>query len=393
MKKIALSFCILLAVFSFSSCTKNSPGTPINNDTTGNHITNPINYIVPTTYNFTTVNYSSQTILIAMADQIVAKINTANSVPNTPVTAATLESMFTNTGAPFNDSALNLNGSGLNLSSYCTAAMRTDMQNYFDSIEVYSQLVPGASTGIAGVDSSSQNHSKKYLLSPNGVFYSQVVKKTIMGLFAYQVANVYMADSINTTTDTVVLAHYWDAAFGFFGVPVNFPTNLTGLKYFGSYCNQVNAGLNSNSSIMNAFLKGRAAISNNDLPTMKAEATILIATFDSLDAAAIVQEMHETEANMAAASGSDTVASYGTLSESLGFVRNLQYNTGKRVITAAQITQLLALYDNTTPASPNLYNFVTILSGQTPGPSSNTEIIAQFIGNIYGFNTTELALL
>jgi len=298
--------------------------------------------------------------------------------------------MFTNTGAPFNDSALNLNGSGLNLSSYCTAAMKTDMQNYFDSISVYSQISTGASAGLAGVDSSSQNHSKKYLLSPNGVFYSQVVKKTIMGIFAYQVANVYMADSINGTTDTVVLAHYWDEAFGFFGVPVNFPTNLTGLKYFGSYCNQVNAGLNSNASIMNAFLKGRAAISNNDLPAMKAQAAILIATFDSLDAAAIVQEMHETETNMTA---SDLVASYGTLSESLGFVRNLQYNTGKRLITDAQITHLLGLYDNTTPNDPNLYNFVNILNAQTPGPLSNTEIIAQYIGSIYGFGTSELALL
>ncbi len=384
MKKITLSFCILVAALSFSSCKKNSTGSPTNNNT---------NYTVPTTYTFANVNYSNQTILMAMADQLVAKINTANSVPNTPLTTTTLENMFTNTGAPFNDSALNLNGSGLNLSSYCTGAMKSDMQNYFDSISVYSQISAGASAGFAGVDSSSQNHSKKYLLSPNGIFYSQVIKKTIMGIFAYQVANVYMTDSINSTTDTAALAHYWDAAFGFFGVPVNFPTNLTGLKYFGSYCNQVNAGLNSNASIMNAFLKGRAAISNIDLPTMKAQATILIAAFDSLDAAAIVQEMHETETNMAASSGPDLVASYGTLSESLGFVYNLEYNTGKRVITAAQITQLLALYDNATPATPNFYNFVNILGTQTPGPTSNTEIIAEFIGNIYGFNSTELALL
>jgi hypothetical protein len=381
MKKITISFCIFLAAFSLSSCKKSNSGTPINN------------YTVPVTYNFSNVTYSDQTILMAMADQLVAKINTANSTPNTPITVTTLDNLFTNTGSPFNDSALNLNGSGLSLSNYCSTAQRTDILNYLDSVSVYSQSATAASIGVAGVSASSASPNKKYLLSPNGVFYSQVVKKTIMGVFAYQIANVYMANLINSTTDTVALAHYWDAAFGFFGVPVNFPTNVTGLKYFGSYCNQVNAGLNSNASIMNAFLKGRAAISNNDLPTMKVQATILIAAFDSLDAAAIVQEMHETETNMAASSGSDLVASYSTLSESIGFVRNLQYNTGKRVITDAQITQLLALYDNTTPATPNLYNFVNILGTQTPGPASNTEIIAQFIGNIYGFNSTELALL
>lgn len=383
MKKITIPFCILLAITSFTSCKKSSHGTPVNNDTIAN-------YIVPTTYNFANVNYSNQTILIAMADQLVAKINTANSIPNTPLTVTTLDNLFTNTGSPFNDSALNLNGSGLSLSNYCSASMRTDIVNYLDSVSVYSQSTTAASAGVAGVSASSASPTKKYLLSQNGIFYSQVIKKAIMGMFAYQIANVYLADSINATVDTVVLAHYWDAAFGSFGVPVNFPTNLTGLKYFGSYCNQVNAGLNSNSSIMNAFLKGRAAISNKDIPTMKAQATILIATFDSLDAAAIVQEMHETETNMTA---SDLVASYGTLSESIGFVRNLQYNTGKRVITAAQITQLLALYDNVTPSTPNLYNFVNTLSNQTPGPTSNTEIIAQFIGNIYGFNSAELALL
>jgi len=276
------------------------------------------------------------------------------------------------------------------LKNYCSAAMQADLINYFDSISVYSQSTVAAAQGVTGVAPSSVTPTKKYLLSPNGVFYSQVVKKAIMGMCAYQIANVYMADSINTTTDTTTLAHYWDAAFGFFGVPVNFPTNVTGLRYFGSYSNQVNAGLNSNSSIMNAFLKGRAAISHNDIVTMKIQANILINTFDSLDAAAIVQEMHETETNIAAG---DTVAALGTLSESLGFVRNLQYNSGSRVITSTQITQLLALYDGVNPNTPDLYNFINVLLTQTPGPQTRTEAIAEFVGQIYGFNSTELPLL
>ncbi len=338
------------------------------------------NYTVPTTYTFSNVSYNNQLILLAMADQLVAKVNTANSNANVTVSAQLLTDMFNNTGGYFNDSALQLNASGLRLADYFPAAAKTDMLNYFDS------------TATGTVYPSSVNPTKLYLLSTNGVYYSQVIKKAMMGMCAYQIANVYMADSVNASTDTIVLEHYWDAAFGLFGVPVTFPTTTTGLRYFGSYSNQVNAGLQSNSTIMNAFLKGRAAIPNNDLTTMKAQAFTLINAFDSLDAAAIVQEMHETNTNIEAG---DAVAAYGTLSESLGFVRNLAYNNSpKRIITDAQIQQLLALYDSANPNSPNLYNFVGVNAGLTVSQiEAKTNAIAQLIGQIYGFTSAQLPLL
>jgi hypothetical protein len=381
MKRINCIFLTLLVTVFCWSCKKdNAPSIPVYTDST--------------TYNYPNVNFTAQLEILAMADQLVAQINTANVTPNVTVSAQTLTNMFNNTGNLFNDSVYNLNGSGLSLANYCPPAMKADFLNYFDSLGLYSQSTTAASLGVAGVSASSASPGKKYLLSPTGIFYSQVVKKTIMGMCSYQIANVYMADSINSTTDVTTLSHYWDAAFGFFGVAPNFPTNITNPKprYLGSYCNQVDPGLHSNSSIMNAFLKGRAAINNNDIATMKAQANILISTFDSLDAAAIVQEMHETESNLTIAGGPDVVAAYGTLSESLGFVRNLQYNTGKRVIADAQITQLLKLYDSANPDNPNLYNFVNAELNETP-PQTNTEIITQFIGNIYGFNATELSLL
>jgi hypothetical protein len=350
-------------------------------------------YTVPATYNFANVNYSNQTMLLAMADQLLAAVNTANTIPQTAVSLTTLNNLFNNTNSPFNDSTYNLNGASFSLADYAPAQMKSDLVAYFDSISVYSsQSSTVAAPGVPGVGTSSAT-GKKYLLSANGVFYSQVIKKAIMGLCAYQITNVYMTDSINSTTDIAKLGHYWDAAFGYFGVPVNFPAVTTGLKYFGSYCNQVNAGLNSNAIIMNTFLKGRAAISNNDIATMKAQSKLLIAEFDTLNAACVVQEMHETEADITATSGPDAVAAQGTMSESLGFVRNFQYNTGTRVITAAQITSLLDLYDSANPNNPNLYNFINVLSNQTPGPQSNTEVIAQYIGNIYGFTATQLPLL
>jgi hypothetical protein len=175
-------------------------------------------------------------------------------------------------------------------------------------------------------------------------------------------------------------------------VPVNFPTNVTGIKYLASYSSQVDAGLHSNATIMNAYLKGRAAISNKDLGTKQAQANIIITTLDQLDAAAIVQEMHETETDL---NNGDVIGAYGTLSESIGFVRNLKYNTSAtRIITATQIVQLQALYDSVNPGNPNLYAFVGVNAGLTTAQVEvKTEAIAQFIGNLYGFNSTELPLL
>ena len=380
MKK-AFPLSIAISALFHWSCKKDNTQTPANT-----------NYPIPTTYTFAHFNDSNSLKLLAMADQIVAYINTANTIPNTPLSSATLTAMINNTGNPFNDSSLQLNSSGLDLAGYFPAPALTDMQNYFDSVSLYSQSTTVASPGIAGISPSSANPSKKYLLSPNGVFYSQVVKKAIMGMTAYQIANGYLTDSIAATTDTATLEHYWDAAFGLWGVPTDFPSVTTGLRYFGSYSNQVNAGLGSNTSIMNAFLKGRAAIANNDLITMRSQADLLIRQFDSLDAAAIVQEMHETNTNIEAG---DAVAAYGTLSESLGFVRNLGNNTSsQRVITAAQYQQLLALYDNSNPNSPNLYRFVGAAQGlSTSQIEDKTNAIAQLIGRIYGFTATELPLL
>jgi hypothetical protein len=183
------------------------------------------------------------------------------------------------------------------------------------------------------------------------------------------------------------MEHYWDEAFGFFAVPVNFPTSTTGLRYFGSYANQVDAGLGCNKALMDAFLKGRAAISAKDTRTRDDQATILVRMFEQTNAASVVQEMKETETNIDAG---DAVAAMGTMGEALGFARDLKYYSRSRKITDAQITQLLQLFDNANPTNPNLYNFIN--TNQTPTQlKAKTDAIRQFIGQVYGFTPAQLA--
>ncbi len=382
MKRIHLFLSLSSLIIVAASCKKdNSPSAP------------PV-YTVPTTYNFTNFNDSNSLKLLAMADQIGAKINTASNA-GTVVSGQQLKDMFNNVNNNFLDTALKLNNSGLKLASFCSAAEAQDILNYCDSVGTESLSSSAASNGVPGRAASSASASKKYLFSANGVFYSQVFKKAINGLASYVITNLYLKDSVaNSTNNTTVVAgtgtpmeHYCDLAFGIFGVPIDFPTNKTGLRYAASYSNQVDAGLGSNATIMNAFLKGRAAISAKDLTTKTAQAAILVTTFEQLNAAAIVQEMKETEANIDAV---DAVAAMGTMSEALGFARTLKYYTNNRKITDAQITQLLQLYDSANPNNPNLYSFINPNSTTTV-LKAKTDAIRQFIGSVYGFSAAQLA--
>src|SRR6202012_5278899 len=118
------------------------------------------------------------------------------------VSAQTLTDMFNNVNGHFNDSALALNASGLRLSDYCPAAAKADLINYVDSIALYSNSTVAATQGVASVAPSSASPTKKYLLSPSGIFYSQVVKKGIMwALCAHQITDVYITDSVSNSVD------------------------------------------------------------------------------------------------------------------------------------------------------------------------------------------------
>src|ERR1700754_2047235 len=125
MKKLNLLLSFSLILVIASSCKKdNTPSTPV--------------YTVPTTYNFTNFNDTNALKLLAMADQIGAKINTA-STAGTVVSAQQLKDMFNNINNSFLDTALKLNSSGLKLASYCSAAQAQDILNYCDSVGAESQ--------------------------------------------------------------------------------------------------------------------------------------------------------------------------------------------------------------------------------------------------------------
>jgi hypothetical protein len=322
-----------VALMITSGCKKNEDTV----DTT------PV-YDIPTTYNFTNANFADATTRLGMATEIgnLTKLATIGAIDGPRIKA-----MLTNTGAPFTTAAYNT--SGLQLNDQFATAFKTDILSFIDSLVKVAATGKVASRGVAGVGSATANAATKYALTGLGVNYAQVINKGIMGgLVTYQevtiMSNIASYDNTTVVNGSTAMEHAWDMAFGYWGVPIDFPTNKTGAKFWGSYTTQVDAGYKANDILMGAFLKGRAAISAKDLSTAKAQAAIILDAFNKLGAAGALQEVQEAKADI-----SDNIVRNSRMSEMYGFVYGIKYNP-KRTLTDAQYNNILALF----PA--NLYD-------------------------------------
>ncbi|NCD68553.1 DUF4856 domain-containing protein [Mucilaginibacter agri] len=299
-------------------------------------------YDVPTTYNFANANFADATTRLGMLVEIqnVEKVATTGVVDG-----AKAKNMFSNTSAPFVTAAYNT--SGIQVKDQTGTLFQTDVARFIDTLVAVSQTGKVASRGVAGVGTSSANAATKYALTANGINYAQVFNKTVMGgLITYQIVNTMAAANAGTTDNTTVtnnstaLEHAWDLAFGYWGVAIDFPTNKTNPKpvFWGSYSTQVDSGYHANKILMDAFLKGRAAISHKDTKTIQEQSTIILQAMERLTGAAALQEVKEVKESI-----NDNIARNSRLSECYGFIYSLKYNP-KKTITDAQIDALLALF-------------------------------------------------
>ena len=297
-------------------------------------------YSIPTTYNFSNANFADATTRVGMIVEIqnVEKVATTGTV-----NGALAKNMVSNTSAPFTTAAYNT--SGLQIKDQSAALFQTDVLRFIDTLTAVSKTGKTATRGVAGVGTSTASATTKYALTANGMNYAQVFNKTAMGgLITYQIVTTMAAVNAGTIDNTTqvngstALEHAWDLAFGYWGVPIDFPTNKTGAKLWGSYSTQVDSGYHANKILMDAFLKGRAAISNKDIVTAKAQSVIILQAMERLTGAAALQEVKEVKESI-----SDNIARNSRLSECYGFVYSLKYNP-KKTISDQQIDTILALF-------------------------------------------------
>lgn len=337
-------------------------------DTTATDTTTNTNeYTVPTTYTFvdaagnSTVYYGGQSERLSMMAEMTTYMKTGNTA-GTVLDAQLLKDMYSNENDAFTDTTLNASSKQVKSKTYSDVQLA--FEDLMDSMAVASAADAVGSNGVAGIVTSGDG-AKTYLMDANGFEYTQLIEKGLMGALMYfQITSIYLADDkIGSSVDNVTqsdtaagkyytsMEHHWDEAFGYFGVPVDFPTVTSGVQYIGKYSNEVDAIMGTNKKLMDAFLTGRAGISNDDMVAKDAAVVTIRKEMELVFGAVAIHYLNGGIANI----GDDAIRNH-QLSEAVAFIQGLQYNVD-RTITDEKIIAVLALIgDNLYEVSPTMLN-------------------------------------
>ncbi len=318
-------------------------------------ITPTPDYEIPSTYNFENVSYSGQLNRLGMLSEIKTYLATSRTMGQS-LDLGKMRAMYSNDAA--NAGWNNTYDESKQLKNKTFENQQAVFEVLLEEVAVASQSQVEGSEGQSGVMTSNDG-TKSYLIGEDGLDHAQLIEKGLMGAcFYYQMTAVYLSgDKMDVDNETVepgkgtTMEHHWDEAFGYFGVPTNFPTITDGLVFWGSYSNSRNGVLGSNKATMDAFLKGRAAISAKDLETRDEAITEVRESLELISVASVIHYLNESIANF------DDMALRGhLLSEAIGFAYALQFNPSKK-IDNAQISNLLTLMGGAaTFDDMNLYN-------------------------------------
>ncbi|MBD2721986.1 DUF4856 domain-containing protein [Hymenobacter armeniacus] len=260
----------------------------------------------------------------------------AVAAPATPATldAAKLRNLYTGANAPFVSAALNTAAAaGVQLRDKTAAsfpdANATTVRTYIDTklveLATASQSVNQVATpGNAG-------RLGRYLVDGRGFEVNQIIQKALLGaLLLDQINNVLLSSSSLAANNSKVVdtklyserEHNWDLAYGYLTSNATMLTdyNITPRERFlAGYLNEKNGS--ASPGVYLAFLKGRAAIVNNDDATLKAQADIIRTELEKTLAKSAVSYL----ASWKSAAALDVKAH--ALGEGLGFIYALRFCT------------------------------------------------------------------
>jgi hypothetical protein len=311
-------------------------------------------YNIPTAYNFTGVDFTTSTQRIAMLGEMTTYIRTAHTTTQTTqpiLNGQKLKDMYANASSQFTTTGLSASGINLKAKTSNAFNLQTDFDTYLDDAQIASTtsaLNPTVTTAADGIAGKIVVGTRAYLVNADGYEYKEVVEKGMMGAVFYSEGTILLTNigSFDNTTlvgGTTLQEKAWDEAFGYFGVPTTFPTYTVGVKNWGSYCNAVSNALdapsvNSSSSlnvtIMNAWIAGRAAISNKDDARRDAAKTTVINAWEKVGAGRFISYMKLAKTNI-----TDAAQFAHLLSEGIGFIKAFKYNPSK-TLTNAEIATL-----------------------------------------------------
>lgn len=292
----------------------------------------------------TTVNLQEGNTLHKMF-QAINYYSTSSVSANTHIDAAKLNLMFVNAGDRFTDistSTISVVGADLNSSLHQLKSVvasshsvedaevvRNRFESLFSQIDVASNSIN--STALSG----SAGKLGSYLVDEKGIEIAQVIQKSLIGALQLDyIGNVLFTDGLNANNTELVegenytqLEHNWDIAYGLLTLnPIYLEgwtsdTKSSTIFEFaaGSYIWEYNKANYAN--IYPAFLKGRAAIVNNDKAELKKQATFIRTEFEKTIANAAIGYLEKWKTG-----GTDAARAHA-IGEGLGFIYSLRFAT------------------------------------------------------------------
>ncbi|MFM2375868.1 MAG: hypothetical protein RLZZ165_965 [Bacteroidota bacterium] len=298
-----------------------------------------LKYDIPETYTFDHVNYAGQTTRMDMVEEMTAYMETAITSGAT-LSAQRLREMFENQNNPFSFTSTK------QLKDKCFLAAQPELEAWMDSVALISASSAAASHGVAG-RATSTDGLEHFLLSASGYDCIEMVEKGLMGaVFFYQSVAVYLSDeqtgsAVDNETVTpgegTELQHHWDEAFGYFGAPVDFPSNPDA-RFWAKACAERDALLRTSAPLMKAFITGRAAINHNDHTTKAAQIPIIRDNWERVIAATVIHELNEAKSHLA-----DDALRNHEVSEAVAYLGALRYNPTPKISRAQYQSVLDAL--------------------------------------------------
>ena len=267
--------------------------------------------------------------------------STSNVSAGTAIDETALLNMFSNTSNPFYDISTNtisvsgaeLNASGIQLrnvvaSSYEPAdaeVVRDDIESYFTAIDAASQsLSTTASPGVAG-------KLGNYLVDARGLEVAQEIQKSLIGALQLDyIANVLLDEGLKADNSKLVgdnnytqLEHNWDVAYGLLTLNPIYLEGATDASRntvefgAGSYLWEYNKA--AYKQIYPAFLKGRAAVVNNDREQFEALALLIRRELEIAIANAAIGYLNKCK------TATDDAARAHAIGEGVGFIYSLRF--------------------------------------------------------------------
>ncbi|MBL6449227.1 DUF4856 domain-containing protein [Fulvivirga sp. 29W222] len=309
------------------------------------------NVEVPATYEFTrdgqsTVSYQGQIDRLDMVAEIKSYLSTGNL--GEAIEASKLLNMFANENNAFISAELNASSKQLEDKTFISDVQW--FKNLFVGAEEASNSGISASNGQAGL---LERGTGFILVNEKGWEFTQFVEKGLMGAVFYnQIYNSYLSDAKtgdDVDNETMVdgknyttMEHHWDEAFGYWGVPVDFPNGTPVLsesedRFWAKYTLGRDALLGVSTTLMNAYLTGRAAIVAQRYEVKNEQKEIIYEAHELVAAATAVHYLNQAMSDLSAADHGNL---FHHLSEGYAFVKALQYSPVKK-ITQAEINEIL----------------------------------------------------